>query len=179
MCQSRKILNRVIQDFTEGQMNALRLLVVHGYTHLGCKGTISKKPHGLIICLQSACYLSSMCQSIICLYTYCSLSIYHLSIYLSTTFLSIIFLFCIYLSTFVYPFLFICQHLCIYVYTFISAICVSRHYLSIHLSLIHPSINALKNNHLSVHLPMHPITIYHIFIIYILIEHYSVHRFMC
>lgn len=62
-------------------------------------------------------------------------------------------------------------------YTFVSTLYVSRHHLSIYLSLIQLSIKALRRiTYLSTYLSIHPTTTYHISIIYILIYHWYFHR---
>lgn len=147
MHQSRKILNIVIQDFTEDQKNELHLLVIHGYTHLGCKGTISKKNYMVWLSAYHLHVIYHLHVSLSSVYPYVhlSLSIYHLPIYLSTTFpiyLSILHLhlpiyrclsFSIYLPTF--------MCLCIYFHVYNLSFKTS----SIHPFIIdHPSINALK-----------------------------------
>lgn len=146
-------------------------------THLGCEGTTSKNLHGLIIYLQSTCYLSSIYRSMICLsmypfiFIYLSvyLYIYHfylpLSIYQSSFYYILSIYHCLSFS------FYLSKSMYLY-YTFVSTLYVSRHHLSIHLSSSHLSINALRRIiYLSTCLSIYPTTIYHISIIYILIYH--------
>lgn len=154
-------------------------------SHLSCKGTTSKSCRAwsstyqlhviyrLLINLRSVYPCTHLSLSI-------NLSFIYLSFLSVTCYLSIIFLLCSINLPLSITFLFIYWNLCICMYTFVSTLYVSRHHLSIHLSLLHLSINPLRRiTYLSTYLSIHPTTIYHISITCILIYHWSFHRFMC
>lgn len=134
------------------------------HTLLSCKGTINQL-HGLIIYIPTTSMLSTICVSIyhqsipVHIYRYLSIHQIHLSVHLAICLWAIrlFLIIIIYLSLYHHQYLSI--NAC--VYTFMSAIYISRHHLSIHLSLTYLSTVDLRSiSYLSIYLSIYPTTIY-------------------